>query len=107
MSHSTLIDIMGTFLTSFIEVENSTNKALWSKDINLTFFCPQQAEKYFSDMRLQEPYYFEGMEIYSTALWHLQKEVELSALAQELSDLDKNSPQVLMYLRLQCTLLFI
>lgn len=52
-----------------------------------------QAEKYFSDMRLQEAYYFEGMEIYSTALWHLQKEVELSALAQELSDLDKNSPQ--------------
>lgn len=50
-------------------------------------------------MRLQEPYYFEGMEIYSTALWHLQKEVELSALAQELSDLDKNSPQVHMYLR--------
>lgn len=45
-------------------------------------------------MRLQEPYYFEGMEVYSTALWHLQKEVELSALAQELSDLDKNSPQV-------------
>jgi hypothetical protein len=58
------------------------------------FLLLPQAEKYFADMRLQEPYYFEGMEIYSTALWHLQKEVELSSLAQELSDLDKNSPQV-------------
>lgn len=62
-------------------------------------------------MRLQEPYYFEGMEVYSTALWHLQKEVELSALAQELSDLDKNSPQVLyllMYLySVHLSLLFI
>ena len=34
------------------------------------------------------------MEIYSTALWHLQKEVELSSLAQELTEMDKHSPEV-------------
>ena len=53
-----------------------------------------QAEKMFSQARSLEPYRLEGMEIYSTALWHLQRDVELSTLAQELSDLDKNSPEV-------------
>ena len=48
----------------------------------------------FSEVRRDEPYHIEGMEIYSTALWHLQKEVELSALAQELTEMDKNSPEV-------------
>ncbi|CAB0008761.1 unnamed protein product, partial [Nesidiocoris tenuis] len=33
------------------------------------------------------------MEIYSTALWHLQRESVLSALAQDLVELDKNSPE--------------
>jgi len=37
------------------------------------------------------------MEFYSTTLWHLQKEVELSYLAQELTDIDKNSPEVRLY----------
>lgn len=32
------------------------------------------------------------MDIYSTALWHLQKEVALSALAQDLINTDRNSP---------------
>ncbi|KAK3082935.1 hypothetical protein FSP39_009477, partial [Pinctada imbricata] len=54
----------------------------------------QMAEKMFSKVRDLEPYHLEGMEIYSTTLWHLQKEVELSTLAQELSDHDKNSPEV-------------
>lgn len=39
-----------------------------------------------------------GMEIYSTTLWHLQKEVALSALAQELTDVDRSSPQVSLLL---------
>ena len=34
------------------------------------------------------------MEIYSTTLWHLQKEVQLSALAQEVTELDKEAPEV-------------
>ena len=38
--------------------------------------------------------FFEGMEIYSTTLWHLQKEVTLSALAQDLVETDRTSPQV-------------
>lgn len=35
-----------------------------------------------------------GLEIYSTTLWHLQNEVALSALAQDLVETDRTSPQV-------------
>ncbi|KAG5897142.1 hypothetical protein JTB14_020871 [Gonioctena quinquepunctata] len=48
--------------------------------------------KHFSEVHDKEPYRLEYMDIYSTALWHLQKEVALSALAQDLINVDKNSP---------------
>lgn len=48
--------------------------------------------KYFNEVHTREPYRIKYMDVYSTALWHLQKEVALSALAQDLIDLDKNSP---------------
>ncbi|XP_074644278.1 cell division cycle protein 27 homolog [Tubulanus polymorphus] len=53
----------------------------------------KKAEKLFSEVRHLEPYHFAGMEIYSTTLWQLEKEMELSALAQELVDFDKESPE--------------
>lgn len=53
----------------------------------------RQAEKVFAKVRQLEPYRIEGMEIYSTTLWHLQKEVTLSALAQDLVETDRTSPQ--------------
>uniref|UniRef100_A0A3Q3BHS8 Cell division cycle protein 27 homolog n=1 Tax=Kryptolebias marmoratus TaxID=37003 RepID=A0A3Q3BHS8_KRYMA len=49
-----------------------------------------QAERLFSEVRRIESYRVEGMEIYSTTLWHLQKDVALSALAKDLTDMDKN-----------------
>ncbi|MBN3293624.1 CDC27 protein, partial [Polypterus senegalus] len=52
-----------------------------------------QAERLFSEVRRIESYRVEGMEIYSTSLWHLQKEVALSALSKDLTDMDKNSPE--------------
>ncbi|KAJ7380485.1 anaphase-promoting complex subunit cdc27 [Desmophyllum pertusum] len=53
----------------------------------------QLAEKVFAKVRQLEPYRIEGMEIYSTTLWHLQNEVALSALAQDLVETDRTSPQ--------------
>lgn len=35
-----------------------------------------------------------GMELYSTTLWHLQKEVALSALAQDLVETERVCPEV-------------
>lgn len=48
----------------------------------------------FSEVRRIENYRVEGMEIYSTTLWHLQKDVALSVLSKDLTDIDKNSPEV-------------
>lgn len=46
----------------------------------------------FREIHENEPNRMHLMEIYSTALWHLQREVSLSALAQDLMLQDKNSP---------------
>ena len=35
-----------------------------------------------------------GLDVYSTNLWHLKKEVELCYLAQEVADFEKSSPEV-------------
>ncbi|XP_030570011.1 cell division cycle protein 27 homolog [Drosophila novamexicana] len=46
----------------------------------------------FKRIHETEPCRLDYMEIYSTSLWHLQKEVALSALAQDLIAQDKRSP---------------
>ncbi|KAG0243305.1 anaphase-promoting complex subunit cdc27 [Actinomortierella wolfii] len=51
------------------------------------------AETYFARARQLEPYIQSDMELYSTCLWHLQKEVALSALSKELKDLNHLSPE--------------
>jgi len=53
-----------------------------------------QAEHIFSELRRVDPQHIEGLDIYSTVLWHLQSEVALSALAQDVTEFDKLSPQV-------------
>ncbi|EDO43788.1 predicted protein, partial [Nematostella vectensis] len=53
----------------------------------------QLAEKVFSQVQHLDPSRLEGMEIYSTILWHLQKEVELSSLAHHLVEVDRSSPE--------------
>ncbi|KAH0495701.1 hypothetical protein TgHK011_009235 [Trichoderma gracile] len=51
------------------------------------------AEKYFRRMREQAPSRLEDMEVYSTVLWHLKRETDLSFLAHELVDAAWHSPQ--------------
>ena len=48
----------------------------------------------FEKLRNLEPYRTDGMELYSTTLWHLKKEVELSFLAQQLTQYGKKNAQV-------------
>lgn len=52
-----------------------------------------QAIKYYEECREVEPHRVQGLEYLTTALWHLQQEVKLSMLSQELIEYDKNSPQ--------------
>lgn len=51
------------------------------------------AERAFRAARDLEPYRLDDMEVYSTLLWHLQRNVHLSYLAQELMNIDACSPQ--------------
>lgn len=66
----------------------------WWVELYLNFHFCSQAERMFSEVRRIENYRVEGMEIYSTTLWHLQKDVALSVLSKDLTDMDKNSPEV-------------
>ncbi|KAF0322928.1 Protein bimA [Colletotrichum asianum] len=53
----------------------------------------KEAEKFFRKLRVVAPTRMEDMEIYSTILWHLKRETDLSFLAHELVDADWDSPQ--------------
>ncbi|XP_033221326.1 cell division cycle protein 27 homolog isoform X2 [Belonocnema kinseyi] len=52
----------------------------------------KKASSYFQQVRNLEPQRTELMEIYSTVLWHLHAEVQLSTLAQDLVSEDRHSP---------------
>lgn len=52
-----------------------------------------EAEKFFRRMRVQAPSRLEDLEVYSTVLWHLKRETDLSFLAHELVDSAWHSPQ--------------
>jgi anaphase-promoting complex subunit 3 len=52
-----------------------------------------EAEKYYRRLRILAPTRLEDMEVYSTILWHLRRETDLSFLAHELVDSSWHSPQ--------------
>lgn len=52
-----------------------------------------EAEKLYSRVRVIAPARVEDLEFYSTVLWHLKRDVELSFLAHEIMDLDRLAPQ--------------
>lgn len=52
-----------------------------------------EADHTFSLARLARPYSLEGMDIYSTVLYHLKEDMKLSYLAQELIATDRFAPQ--------------
>ena len=45
----------------------------------------KEAEKFFNEAHKIEPHRLEGLEYYSSCLWHLKKHVELTYLAYEAS----------------------
>ncbi len=54
----------------------------------------RRAVAIFEMCRRNHEHYLDGVELYSTALWHLQRETELSSLAQELTLNYRFAPQV-------------
>jgi len=55
----------------------------------------KEASKLFKKVREADPFRLQLQEYFSTALWHLQDEVELSALAQDLQRIDRAAPETL------------
>lgn len=53
----------------------------------------QLAVMVFEKVRNIDPHYTYYMDIYSTALWHLQRDIELSVLSGELVDSNPNAPE--------------
>ena len=54
----------------------------------------QKASLIFKELRRKFPFHIEGLEYYSTVLWHLKDDITLAALAHELSDIDRKHPTV-------------
>ncbi|KAJ4953531.1 hypothetical protein NE237_030363 [Protea cynaroides] len=52
-----------------------------------------EADQAFTLARRASPYSLEGMDVYSTVLYHLKEEMKLSYLAQELISIDRLAPQ--------------
>ncbi|MBE7181184.1 MAG: tetratricopeptide repeat protein, partial [Terriglobus roseus] len=52
-----------------------------------------EAEQVFQKIRTISPAQLEDMEVYSTVLWHLRKEIDLAYLSHELIDQDRLAPQ--------------
>lgn len=52
-----------------------------------------EAERIFKQLKPMAPARLEDMEIYSTVLWHLKKDVDLAFLAHEVIEVDRDSPQ--------------
>ncbi|VFQ68914.1 unnamed protein product [Cuscuta campestris] len=52
-----------------------------------------EADRAFSLARLTAPYNLEGLDVYSTVLYHLKEDMKLSYLAQELVSTDRLAPQ--------------
>ena len=53
----------------------------------------KEAEKYFSTALKLECYRMEGLEYYSTCLWHLRKSGELTKLSRHVLDMSQYSPE--------------
>src|SRR5687768_17110230 len=53
----------------------------------------KKAISVYEEMRTRFPYRMEGMDYYSTALWHQRDSNKLSMLAQHCSEIEKLSPE--------------
>lgn len=82
-------------IASFNELQSRHFNSSWVQgQIALAYYEQRDyssAVNIFQKIHENEPNRMELLEIYSTSLWHLQKEVALSALAQDLMLQDKKS----------------
>lgn len=54
----------------------------------------QKSSLIYRQLRTKFPYHIDGLEYYSTVLWHLKDDITLAALAHELTDIDRKHSAV-------------
>jgi len=74
-------------LVEYVQVRHFCNIDRWFK-----WFVPQ-AERAFKAARRLDPYRVWDMDLYSTLLWHLRRNAQLSFLAQELLNINSKSAE--------------
>ncbi|CAF3338656.1 unnamed protein product [Rotaria socialis] len=52
----------------------------------------QKSSLIYRELRTKFPYHIDGLEYYSTVLWHLKDDIALATLAHELSETDRKHP---------------
>ncbi|CAF0901512.1 unnamed protein product [Rotaria sp. Silwood1] len=56
----------------------------------------QKSSLIYRELRTKFPYHIDGLEYYSTVLWHLKDDIALATLAHELTETDRKHPAVSM-----------
>ncbi|CAF4138616.1 unnamed protein product, partial [Rotaria sp. Silwood2] len=54
----------------------------------------QKSSLIYRELRTKFPYHIDGLEYYSTVLWHLKDDIALATLAHELTETDRKHPAV-------------
>lgn len=54
----------------------------------------QKSSLVYRDLRTKFPYHIDGLEYYSTVLWHLKDDIALATLAHELTETNRKHPAV-------------
>ncbi|CAF3702279.1 unnamed protein product, partial [Rotaria sordida] len=52
----------------------------------------QKSSFIYRELRTKFPYHIDGLEYYSTVLWHLKDDIALATLAHELTETDRKHP---------------
>uniref|UniRef100_A0A1I8HK75 Cell division cycle protein 27 homolog n=1 Tax=Macrostomum lignano TaxID=282301 RepID=A0A1I8HK75_9PLAT len=74
---------------SFRSKDNSSMEDEWLSRAYYELEDYHGACRLFSELRQRQPWNLRGMDVYSSTLWYLQKEAQLSSLARDLLDLDR------------------
>ncbi|CAH8612319.1 unnamed protein product [Dicrocoelium dendriticum] len=81
-------------LCSLPPAQLATGRVLaWAARAHMDSAEYSKAQKLFNEARMVEPWQLVGMDFYSTVLWQLQADHDLSNLAHELLELDRNAPE--------------
>lgn len=84
-------------LVALKSVDEAQRKSAWSRVESGRAFAEMAdygaAAREFDAVRRSAPWRVEGMEVYSTVLWHQKREAELALLARGLVAIDKEAPE--------------